>query len=124
MSENRPSSNLHIEQQKQGELTIIRLKGRFRVTDFKHFNRVYQQFLDEDGKWLVLDLEEMQVMQSSVVGSILSTSRLLTQLGKRMAIVRPSEHILYIFELCRLTEIVPVYPTMEEAMQVIEEDLG
>lgn len=100
-------------------ITIIRIEGRFRANDFKDFNRLFQKFLDEEGTWLLLDMTRTKVIQSPVIGSIMGFSRLLNQVNKNMGIVNPSEHIRYILDLTRMTEMVQVFEDVDQAITYI-----
>lgn len=123
MSQDAHSPQVQFEKLRQGEFVIIRIRGRFRAIDFKDFNRLFQEFLDEDGEWLLLDVSDMRVIQSPVVGSILGISKLLAQLGKRIGMINPSDHIRYMLHITRLTEIMPIFDSLEDALRLVESDM-
>jgi anti-anti-sigma factor len=71
----------------------------------------------EEVESLIVDLSRVSYLDSSGVGVILSLFKFMRNRNGSLSIAEPNEKIKRVFEVTKMTEIIPVYPTLEEAVQ-------
>ena len=86
------------------------------VKDFKHF---INPIIEEHAK-IVLDLSEVQFMDSSGLGSILHCLRKLNAAGGDMKLCKATKPVRALFELIRMHRIFEIYNTEEEAIEAFQ----
>lgn len=64
----------------------------------------------------ILDLSQVPYLDSSGVGVILSLLKFIRKNKGSLAVVNPNEKIKRVFEITKLTEIIPVYETIAQAI--------
>jgi anti-sigma B factor antagonist len=68
---------------------------------------------------LVLDFQQVSYVDSSGLATLIEYVRLAQEYDGKFALVSVSERVRTIFELVRLTEFFPIYPTLAEARAVL-----
>jgi anti-sigma B factor antagonist len=71
----------------------------------------------ESSPFLVLDLRQVQFIDSSGCGAILTALRWLEQVRGSLRICGLSEQVRKTFALSRMNRILDIYPTREEALK-------
>jgi anti-anti-sigma factor len=66
---------------------------------------------------LIIDLSRVPYLDSSGVGVVLSLFKFMRNRNGSLSIAEPNEKIKRVFDVTKMTEIIPVYATLEEAMQ-------
>ena len=70
----------------------------------------------EETKKLIIDLSQVPYLDSSGVGVLLSLFKFMKTRGGSLAIANPNEKIRRVFDVTKMTEIIPAYETTEEAV--------
>ncbi len=70
----------------------------------------------EETKSLVIDLSQVPYLDSSGVGVILSLFKFMKNRGGSLAVANPNDKIRRVFDVTKITEIIPAYETIEEAL--------
>ncbi|MFN2340294.1 MAG: STAS domain-containing protein [Halanaerobium sp.] len=68
---------------------------------------------------LIIDLSKVPYLDSSGVGVVLSLFKFMRNRNGSLAIAEPNEKIRRVFEVTKMTEIIPVYTGLEEALQEV-----
>ena len=104
---------------KQGIL-VIRLEGEFDVCGANEFRKIVDQAQDETGaKHILLNMQGVNFIDSSGLGVILGRYRQLAQHGGKLLVVHLEPPIQRLFELAGLTRILKIYPTEEQALDLL-----
>jgi len=115
MPENEPKFTLS----KVGPATMVRLAGP-RITDQIYINELGDELvaLIEPGAPpdLLIDLEEVEFLSSSVLGKLIRLLKRTRQAGGRLRLcsIRPS--IREVFEITQLHKVFEIYPDAREAL--------
>lgn len=72
------------------------------------------------GRNIIFGFEEVTFMDSSGIGMMIGRYKQLQALGGRIAIACANEKIAEIIRLSGLTKLLPVFDTIEEALQYTE----
>lgn len=71
---------------------------------------------------LILDLSDVEYLDSAGLGTILACMRHLFGLGGKLKIGGANQNIRSLFELVRFNRIIDIFPTVEEALQAFERE--
>lgn len=69
---------------------------------------------------LLVDLSQVPYLDSSGVGVLLSLFKFMRNRGGSMAISSPNDKIRRVFEVTKMTEIIPAYDNVEQALNEIK----
>lgn len=101
---------------RQDEGFVVRLMGEI---DMNHSPRFHEQLVglcSENPLRLVLDLSQVQYIDSSGVGSMVDILRRLKKKQCNMILVNPSARVRGLLEITRLDEFFTIASTAEEAL--------
>lgn len=67
---------------------------------------------------LILDLSTVGFLDSAALGVLLHTLRLATASGGQLALANVSPSVRALLELVRATSVLPIYPSVESALEM------
>ncbi|MEK7449868.1 MAG: STAS domain-containing protein [Planctomycetota bacterium] len=106
--------NLTVNFQKQGEVIIIVLKGRFIGTESDNFQKQVEKFM-KSGNKIVVNLGELNYIGSQGVSCLVGlTTRYNVKLANLSAQVKNTMEVL------KLSEIFEIFNTVDEAIKSFE----
>jgi len=115
MPENRPK----LTTSKVGATTVVRLAGP-RITDQVYINELGDELVllleQSQPHDLLLDLEEVELLSSSMLGKLIRLLKRTRQAKGRLRLcsIRPSIH--EVFEITQLHKVFEIYPDANEAL--------
>jgi len=104
---------------KRGQTTIVKLAGP-RVTDQVFINELGDELValleQADPPDLLIDLDEIEFLSSSVLGKLIRLLKRTRQANGRLRLcsIRPS--IYEVFEITQLNKVFEIYPDADEAL--------
>jgi anti-sigma B factor antagonist len=105
-----------IKQRNVNSVIVLNLYGRLNVQG----SRVLKdeaKALFESGKCVIhLNLAEVEVMDSSGLGAIISIMKDVQRLNGRLTLSNLNQFAREMFEITQLTEVFNIYPTEAEAL--------
>lgn len=100
-----------------GAITFVRLAGkRLDLANATRFREEFEKEF-ETGRHLVLDLSEVDFMDSTGIGAIIAFQRKSKSAGKELHICSPTLGVQTIFKLLRFHRIMKVFSSRKEATQ-------
>ena len=69
------------------------------------------------GRRVVVDLGDVPFVDSAGLGELVAGSRQLAQSGGRLCVAAPRAKVADLMDLTRLDDLIPVYATVEEALE-------
>ena len=104
---------------KQGVL-VVRLEGEFDVCGASEFRKVVDDAQADTGaKHILLNMQGVSFIDSSGLGVILGRYKQLAQHGGKLLVVHLEPQIQRLFELAGLMRILKIYPTEEQALDLL-----
>lgn len=85
--------------------------------DFKKF---LYDVTDVTPPKLVLDMSQIEYMDSSFIGSLVAGLKNVLSKGGEMALVNINNDVMALFELTRLDKVFKIYGSTEEAIQELK----
>lgn len=80
------------------------------------FKAAFGEVLQENKKFILLDLEEVTFMDSSGLAAVVFCFQ-MTDIKNKLAICGVGERVMKLFELTQMHSVVQIYKTKEEAIQ-------
>jgi anti-sigma B factor antagonist len=101
----------------QGGVTVISLRGSVMGgPDATALNSQLHELLDNGKKSVVLDLSEVEFMNSSGLGMLIGGASTLKNAGGRLTLAGASEKILNLIRITKLSPVFEQYDSVKAAV--------
>ena len=107
---------MEIAEERIGNALVLHAAGRLDGTTAASFESAVLAKLDDKPSRLVLDLAGVDYVSSAGLRAILVAVKRGKSVGCVMALCRLRDHIREVFDLSGFTNVVPIHPTVEEAL--------
>jgi anti-sigma B factor antagonist len=98
------------------DVTVLQVQGRISMgRDAQELEWKVDDLLKAQAKHVVLDLTGVNYLDSTGIGIIVMCAGKLKDSGGKMSISGPVGTVAHTLELCRVTDIVPIFATLELA---------
>jgi anti-sigma B factor antagonist len=109
---------MNIEVRKQGDVTIVDFVGRLAVgVGDEVLPHVITEILDDGGKKILLNLSEMDYIDSNGLGELVQSLKTTKRYGASLRLLKPHDRVAKTLRLTNLLPLFSVYETEKEAMQ-------
>lgn len=99
---------------------IIDVEGELDIATAADLEGTIQTAVDVNGPWLILDLAELDFMDSSGLNAIINAYRLVADRGGSIALAAPNERVDKVVRLVGLHRQVAVHQTVSAAVNAQE----
>ncbi|MBM7555264.1 STAS domain-containing protein [Halanaerobacter jeridensis] len=99
---------------------IVRINGNFDLHTAEYFKKQISSYLKKEINNLILDLQSIDVIDSSGIGAILSIYKKIKKRGGKIVIININPTLKRIFELSGLLNIIKVYSSQREALEKLQ----
>lgn len=106
---------MDIETLKVDGVTVLRVGRSLTIFDIGDFNNIRFD-IPEDAKSLIIDLSNTTEIDSVGLSVVLRIVSLAKSKNVRISIVASDNKVLFIIKLDRLDRIVPIYSSLDEAL--------
>lgn len=110
--------SLEKESHKNGELTVVTLKGDLEVSVADDFIEYVRELCEEGHRHFFINLSEVQTIDSSGLGSFIRVLPSIRRLDGSMHLQRPNDRVFRVFEMTRLDGFFDFVDTEEEAKEL------
>jgi anti-sigma B factor antagonist len=107
---------LEIKQQKSNDICILQVSGKLDSNTSPEFETQMMYYINAGEKNILLDCKELDYISSAGLRVLLLGAKVLKNSGGKIVISSLKEHIFEVFKIAGFTEIFPVYPTADEAI--------
>jgi len=98
---------------------IVKLIGELDEVTMEDLKvRIDPLLEDQSNHQIVLDLEKLQFINSKGIGYLVSIRTHLAKDGRTLILAAASEPVMDVISLVGLTNIMPYYDTLEEALKI------
>jgi anti-anti-sigma factor len=109
---------LDIDVHKTGEVHVLKLRGPFRLGPaVETFRSAVDEIMRTDVPHIVVNLTEVNSMDSSGIGALVRSQTSAKQQGGAIKLVNPSKLVVQTLKLVGLLNIFEVHPTEADAVQ-------
>lgn len=96
-------------------LEILTIEGEIDLANSPDLRASLHAYAKKGVPALVLDLQGVSYVDSSGLATLVEYVRLAQPFGGKFALVHVSDRVRTILDLVRLTEFLPIYPSLAEA---------
>jgi anti-sigma B factor antagonist len=96
---------------------ILHLKGKVIGDSVSHLKQTIDDRLDSGVNWLILDLAEVPLMDSSALGTIIAAFLKLREKNGKLALLNAQKSILEVLAITKLDSLFEVYEDMQTALE-------
>ena len=107
---------MEISSEQRGNLLVVTLQGkRLEAATATFFKSTIADFINNGANRIILDLSQVDFVDSSGLGSIVSILKTLGEEGE-LVLCGISQTVMSLFKLTRLDRIFRIYATADEAV--------
>jgi anti-sigma B factor antagonist len=99
---------------------VIAIHGELTSAAETALNAAVSEASGAGAQTLVLDFSQMEYMNSTGIGLLVTQLVRANRAGKRLAATGLNDHYREIFALTRLEEAFAIYPSLNEALSVLQ----
>ncbi|HEU4685384.1 MAG TPA: STAS domain-containing protein [Nitrospira sp.] len=107
---------MHITQRTCKEATILALKGDLTYDNRATFKAAVEQVKQTACRHLVLNMEEVQFLDSAGLGLLALLSQSLKLSKMQFSIVQPQSYVREIMMLANISALIPIFGSESEAL--------
>jgi anti-sigma B factor antagonist len=96
-------------------LDILTIEGEIDLARSPELRALLQGYAKKRSAALVLDFQGVKYVDSSGLATLVEYVRSAQEYGGKFGIAHVSDRVRTIFDLVRLTEFLPIYPSLAEA---------
>jgi anti-sigma B factor antagonist len=109
---------LDLRVQHQDDRAIVHVGGEVDVATCPQLRDLLNEVVDQGVYHLVVDLEKVSFLDSSGIGVLVGVYRRIREHGGSLRLTGPSVAVRRVLELTRVTTVLPLSATVEEATAV------
>lgn len=110
---------MRIEDRVVGDVLVLAVKDRrVDARGAPALKERIAEFVSAGSEWIVLDLSDVEFIDSSGLGAIVSALKLLGRRGD-IVIAGSREPVAALFSLTRMDKVFRMFPTADEARQAL-----
>jgi anti-sigma B factor antagonist len=114
---------MQLEGHTVGEVFVVKsLEKRIDASSAADFKGKIANWINNGHKWLVLDLSEVDFIDSSGLGSMLSILKTIGDQGN-MVVCGVGETVMRLFRLTRMNRVFQIFTSQEEAVDALKRSL-
>jgi len=99
---------------------FFKIKGYLDAHTVLQFDVEVEKVLDQEAKYLVFDLSELQYISSSGIGSLMGVTQKLNKEGGDLVLTKLSQKVDNIFDLLGFNKIFTIAASNEEAIEMLK----
>jgi anti-sigma B factor antagonist len=107
---------LHVATQRHADVVVITVTGELDMDTAPELQEQITALLAEGGREFVFDLGEMPFCDSTGLSVFVRVKNACDELGGDVRLVRPQRSVHRILEISGLTDVLPVFDSLAEAL--------
>ena len=107
---------MEIRMKDEGQVSVANLKGRLDLASGTNLKEELKKILDQDRNMIHLNLSDVEFINSSGLGSLVSIMKEVRLRKGRLTLSNLASYVKEIFEITQLSHIFEIYETQEEAL--------
>ena len=96
-------------------LDVLAIEGEIDLACSPDLRALLHAFAKRRSPVLILDFQQVSYVDSSGLATLIEYVRLAQDFGGKFGLTSVSDRVKTIFDLVRLTEFLPIYPSLVEA---------
>ncbi|HEX9689733.1 MAG TPA: STAS domain-containing protein [Thermoanaerobaculia bacterium] len=114
-----------VEEDEPGGTAILRIGGMVKVGEtVREFEGSLERATNERTGAVVLDLTDLEYMDSTAVGVLVGALHRLKSENRELVLVNPRERIASLLRVAKLDSLFEIYPSVAEAVASLDRREG
>jgi anti-anti-sigma factor len=105
-----------LDVRQSGNICTLKLKGSFKSDSVREFDSALESAISSGHIYIILDMQEMPVIDSSGIGAVVNALRRSKQFGGDTKLVNPSLFAAKTFKMVGILSLFGVHTSEEEAV--------
>ena len=112
---------MFVEDDGPGGVTVLKVGGSVKIGETgREFEQSLERVATERTGAVVLDLTDLEYMDSTVIGVLIGALHRLKAEGRELVLVHPRERIASLLRTAKLDSLFEIYDTVAEALGTIK----
>jgi len=111
---------MRIDARSKDNGVILHLKGKVIGDGVLQLKRTIEEQIDSGADWLIIDLAEVPLIDSSALGTIIAVFLRLREKNGKLVLLNAQKNILDVLAITKLDSLFEVYDDMQVALKSIE----
>ena len=108
---------MNIETRKKGDVVIVDFQGRLAVgVGDEVLPHLIEELLDEGTRKILLNLSEMEYIDSSGLGDLVQSLKISSRSGASLRLLKPQDRVTKTLRLTNLLPMFSVYESEKDAL--------
>ncbi|MGB9595481.1 MAG: STAS domain-containing protein [Candidatus Poribacteria bacterium] len=99
---------------------ILRPEGKIIGDSTPEFRDEIECQINSGVKWIILDLAEVPLLDSSALGTIIMAYLKLKEKNGKLAILYAQKNVIDVFKITKLNSIFEIYDDIQEALKSVQ----
>lgn len=108
--------DVQLSTESRGGATVVSVAGDLDIHSAPSLRATLSTLLEDGQLQLVVDLEKVGFLDSSAIGALVGAHKRAEELGGSLQLVCTQPRTLKVFGISRITDVVPVHATVDEAL--------
>lgn len=109
-------SHFRVEVRNEGQTSVIAVSGELDLASSATFEEELGRVVDSTGELIVVDLRELEFMDSTGLSALVKAHQRAEQAGKRLGVVRGSQQVQRLLSLTGVEERLVFTDSPEELL--------
>ena len=112
---------MQFRKEQKDDITIIAISGKIiGAPDVASINNIFSETVQDDRIKVIIDLNELEMINSSGLGSLIANMTSLKKKGGRLKFANISDNVLHVLKITRLDQVFEIYDSLDEALNSFE----
>jgi anti-anti-sigma factor len=103
------------------DIGLIYLKGRLDIMGVQKIELKFTAFSSTQRRSVIVDLSEVELMNSVGLGMLISNAKTLKAHGKKMVLLKPDSHVETVITMAGVDELLPIEHDLTQAIARIKQ---
>ncbi|PIE89282.1 MAG: hypothetical protein CR997_12180 [Acidobacteria bacterium] len=110
---------MNLKKRHLDDISILELDGMLTLGAESTVAEAFKELHDLERKKIILDMLKVKYIDSIGIGQIASGYKNIKENGGQLVLVRVNERILSLLEMTGLKDVLPIYPDVEHAIDIL-----
>lgn len=110
------STILQVEEQRQGNIPVLLLRGRMDSTTSPEAEGQLNRLIGEGAQHIVIDFSDLEYISSAGLRVLLAAQKRMKQTGGTVLLVALRPEIRKVFDIAGFNRLFSISPSIEEAL--------
>ena len=111
---------MRIDAKSEDNGVILRLDGKVIGDGVPQFKQTVEEWISSGIDWLIIDLAEVPLMDSSALGTVIAAFLRLREQNGKLVLLNAQKSILDVLAITKLNSLFEVYDDMQAALEAVD----